>query len=126
MEKPLCDINVERVNGLDLRTSGYVALSHVWVEGLQQDTVHQGFDGPKGGLDVLPFYNAEQSMLLGSGQIYSRVDAVLIIDALVLQLHPQNHVDLAFAIACGKWATRLWTYQEIKLASRALILTVTE
>lgn len=138
-----------------LRTSGYVALSHVWIEGLQRDKVHQGLSKQK--VDAIfallesraidaawiwtdalaipsggdPETSAlEDDMLTidvinAMPKIYSRADAVLIIDALVLQLHPQNHVDVAIAIACGKWATRVWTYQEIKLANRALILTAT-
>lgn len=56
-------------------------------------------------------------------QIYSRADAVIIIDALLLQLHSQDLIDVAVGLACGNWATRVWTYQEIKLASRALVLT---
>ncbi len=57
--------------------------------------------------------------------IYARADAVIVIDALVLQLHPKDPVDVAVALACGKWATRVWTFQEIKLASRAIIITGT-
>lgn len=138
-----------------LRTSGYVALSHVWIEGLQRDKVHQGLSSQKVDsifallqsraidaawiwTDALAIPSGgdpetsalEDDMLTidiinAMPQIYSHADAVLIIDALVLQLHPQSHVDVAIAIACGKWATRVWTYQEIKLASRALILTAT-
>ena len=138
-----------------LRSSGYVALSHVWTEGLQQDKFHQGLSRlkvdaifsllrsravnatwvwtdtlaiPSGGDPETT--SLEDDMLKidiinAMSQIYSHADAVLIIDALVLQLHSQSHVDVAIAIACGKWATRVWTYQEIKLARRALILTAT-
>ena len=138
-----------------LRTSGYVALSHVWIEGLQRDKVHQGLSNQKVDsifallqsraidaawiwTDALAIPSGgdpetsalEDDMLTidiinAMPQIYSHADVVLIIDALVLQLHPQSHIDVAVAIACGKWATRVWTYQEIKLASRALILTAT-
>lgn len=151
-ETALC-INAE--GEWSLRTSGYVALSHVWIEGLQQDTVHQALTNqkvdsmftllqsrainaawiwtdtlaiPSGGdteTGALKDEMLKTDIINAMPQIYSRADAVLIIDALVLQLHPQNHVDVAVAIACGKWATRVWTYQEIKLASRALILTAT-
>ena len=136
-----------------LRTSGYVALSHVWIEGLQRDKIHQGLskqkvdsifallqsravDAPWIWTDVLAIPSGgdsetsalEDDMLKTDiintlPKIYSRADAVLIIDALVLQLHPQSLIDVAIAVACGKWTTRVWTYQEIKLANRALILT---
>lgn len=138
-----------------LRTSGYVALSHVWIEGLQRDKVHQGLSSrkvdsiftllqsraidaawvwtdalaiPSGGdpeTSALEDDMLTIDIINAMPQIYSRADTVLIIDALVLQLHPQNPIDVAIAIPCGRWATRVWTYQEIKLASRALILTAT-
>ena len=136
-----------------LRTSGYVALSHVWIEGLQRDKVHQGLSTqkvdsifallqsraidaewiwtdalaiPSGGdpeISALEDDMLTIDVINAMPKIYSHADAVVIIDALVLQLHTQNSVDVAVAVACGKWATRVWTYQEIKLASRALILT---
>ena len=136
-----------------LRTSGYVALSHVWIEGLQRDKVHQGLSKQKvdsifallHGRTIDAEWIWTDALAIPSGgdpetsaleddmltidvinampKIYSRADAVLIIDALVLQIHTQNPVDVAVAVACGKWVTRVWTYQEIKLASRALILT---
>ena len=56
-------------------------------------------------------------------KVYSRADAVIILDALVLQLHPRTRLDIAIALRCGRWVTRVWTYQEIKLANRALIVT---
>lgn len=151
-ETALC-INVH--GQWSLRTSGYVALSHVWIEGLQRDKIHQGLSSQKVDsifallqsraidaawiwTDALAIPSGgdpetsalEDDMLTidiinAMPQIYSHADAVLIIDALVLQLHPQSPVDVAIAIACGKWATRVWTYQEIKLADRALILTAT-
>ena len=137
-----------------LRTSGYVALSHVWIEGLQRDQENDGLSSQKVDAifallqsravqaewiwtDVLvipagggPTSALEDEMLTidiinTMPEVYSRAHAVIIIDALVLQLYPQNHVDVAVAVACGRWATRVWTYQEIKLANRALILTAT-
>lgn len=57
--------------------------------------------------------------------IYSRADAVIIVDALVLQLRSEDLTDIAVALICGQWATRVWTFQEIKLARRALLVTAT-
>lgn len=135
-----------------LRASGYVALSHVWIEGLQRDKEHNGVSSlkvdaifallhsrsiraewvwtdvlviPSGGDAGSPL---EEEMITldvinNMPHIYSRADTVIIIDALLLQLHSQDLVDVAVSLACGNWATRVWTYQEIKLANRALILT---
>ena len=135
-----------------LRASGFVALSHVWIEGLQRDKDHNAVSSLK--VDAIFALLQSRSvraewiwtdvLVIPSGgdpgsaledemitldvinhmpHIYSRADAVIIIDALLLQLHSQDLVDVAVGLACGKWATRVWTYQEIKLASRALILT---
>lgn len=57
--------------------------------------------------------------------VYTRADAVIIVDALVLQLHSDYLIDVAVALVCGQWTTRVWTFQEIKLAQRALVLTAT-
>ena len=149
-ETALC-VNVD--GQWSLRTSGYVALSHVWIEGLQRDKVHQGLSTQKvdsifallqsRGIDAEwvwtdalaipsggdPETSALEDDMLTNDvinampKIYSRADTVLIIDALVLQLHTQSPIEVAVALICGKWVTRVWTYQEIKLASRALILT---
>ena len=135
-----------------LRASGYVALSHVWIEGLQRDKDHNGVSSQKvDAIFTLLRSRAVQAewvwtdvLVIPSGgdsgstledetvtldvinnmpQIYSRADAVIIIDAMLLQLHSQELIDVALGLACGNWATRVWTYQEIKLARRALILT---
>lgn len=137
-----------------LRSTDYVALSHVWAEGLQRDNAHDGV--PKAKLDLLfdvlkkrgidaewiwtdilaipggndPTTSIENELLKINHinimpTIYSNADAVVILDALVLQLHAENIVDVAVAILCGKWSTRVWTYQEIKLATNAVIVTAT-
>ena len=135
-----------------LRSSGYVALSHVWIEGLQRDKDHNGVISwkvdaifallrsrsveaewvwtdvlviPSGG-DMGSALEDEMvtlDVINNMPQIYSRADAVIIIDAMLLQLHSKEPLDVALGLACGNWATRVWTYQEIKLANRALVLT---
>lgn len=137
-----------------LRNDGYVALSHVWIEGLQRVEEHGGFETSKllkvfellkraniqsewMWTDVLvipgggkPTASLEDELLTvdlinSMPTVYSKAEAVLVIDAHVLQLHSTNVLDVAIALACGKWATRVWTFQEIKLASRAVIVTAT-
>ena len=140
------------VNGeWSLRTDGYVALSHVWIEGLQREEKFGGLERTKivkifellkraelqsewiwtdvlvipGGGPTSPLADEMLTVELINSmpQIYGRAEAVLIFDALVLQLHSKDVLDVAVALACGKWATRVWTYQEIKLANRAVIVT---
>jgi len=146
-DKALC---LNAAGQWSLRTTGYMALSHVWIEGIQSDPDGRGFQQkqlsrifevikktgaewiwmdvlaiPGGGgptltiKDELLKINIINTMAI----VYSKADAVIILDALVLQLHPQTALDVAIALRCGKWATRVWTYQEIKLATRALIVT---
>ncbi|MDI1488197.1 MAG: hypothetical protein OHK93_007471 [Ramalina farinacea] len=146
-ETALC---VDKRGQWALKRAGYVALSHVWVEGLQRDKTHQGLSSAQvdaifallQSRDVQAEWVWTDVLVIPDGgtpdnerlttdiintmpQVYSRADAVIVIDAMVLQLHARNHIDVAVALACGKWATRVWTFQEIKLASRAQILTAT-
>ncbi|KAA8564870.1 hypothetical protein EYC84_010641 [Monilinia fructicola] len=142
------------VNGeWSLRQDGYVALSHVWIEGLQREEKYGGLERRKivkvfeflnrAGLqsewiwtDVLvipggwPTAPIEDELLTvdlinSMPAVYGQAEAVLIFDALVLQLHSTDLLEVAVALACGKWATRVWTFQEIKLANRALVVTAT-
>ena len=49
--------------------------------------------------------------------IYGNTKTVLILDALTLQMKTTNLTDVAVVLVCGKWITRAWCYQEIKLAN---------
>lgn len=120
------------------------------MEGLHRDTTHQGLSSSKveaifallqlrdlraewvwTDVPVIPDGGTPENERLTTDiintmpQVYSRADAVILVDTMVLQLHARNHVGVAVALACGKWATSVWTFQEIKLASRAQILTAT-
>lgn len=135
-----------------LRISDYVALSHVWIEGLQRDNTRNGLASDKFSAifallherqiaaewiwaDVLVLPGRHPTAASSADEmltidiintlplIYSRASAVLILDALVLQLHSETLTDIAVALVCGRWATRVWTFQEIKLAERALVVT---
>ena len=157
MKASVCDgaaLCINRNGEWSLRTSGYVALSHVWIEGLQCDKEHDGLEQEK----VEAIFSLLESSQVKAGwvwtdvlaipaggqpttnpgdeeltidiinnlpQIYARADAVIIIDALVLQLHPKSPLDVAVALLCGQWITRVWTFQEVKLADNALVLTAT-
>lgn len=57
--------------------------------------------------------------------VYRNADTVIILDALTLQLSSDDPCDVAAIFSCGRWLTRMWTYQEIKLARKALIVTKT-
>lgn len=147
-------ICVNEAGEWSLRKSGYVALSHVWVEGLQRNNVHDGVEEQKfkAIFDLLKTRQINAAWVwtdvlaipAGGGpastpedeeltidiinnlpQIYTQADAVIIIDALVLQLHPEDAVDVAVGLTCGHWGTRVWTFQEIKLATNAVVLTAT-
>jgi hypothetical protein len=57
--------------------------------------------------------------------IYNNAEYVVIFDALVMQLRSTDLVDTAVCLLCGKWMTRVWTYQEVFMARRALVITAT-
>ncbi|QSZ32964.1 hypothetical protein DSL72_002547 [Monilinia vaccinii-corymbosi] len=136
-----------------LRREGYVALSHVWIEGLQREEKYGGLERRKivkvfellrraglqsewiwtdvlvipGGWPTAPIEDEllTVSLINSMPAVYGQAEAVLIFDALALQLHSTDPLEVAVALACGKWATRVWTFQEIKLANTALVVTAT-
>lgn len=55
--------------------------------------------------------------------VYRNADSVIILDSLTLQLDSTNPLAVAAILSCGRWLTRMWTYQEIKLAKKALVVT---
>lgn len=134
-----------------LRQNGYFALSHVWIEGIQADAHNRGMllgnvqqifrriaaTGAKWiWLDCLAIPGSSRTLTLEEEQlkielinnlpqIYKGADAIIILDALVMQMQSVDFVDVAVALLCGKWMTRVWTYQEIYLSRKALIMTGT-
>jgi hypothetical protein len=57
--------------------------------------------------------------------VYRNADSVIILDSLTLQLDSVDPCTVAAILSCGRWLTRMWTYQEIKLAKKAHIVTKT-
>ncbi|KAK6218861.1 monocarboxylate transporter [Colletotrichum tabaci] len=147
--KALC---VNRRFQWSLCGDGYFAVSHVWGEGIRADPNGRGlarqhltrvFDALASTgaewiwLDVLAVPNADPEGLNLSPeekelqvkvintlpQVYEGATAVIVFDALVLQMHGASSVDVAVGLVCGAWISRVWTYQEIRLAKKALVVT---
>jgi hypothetical protein len=57
--------------------------------------------------------------------LYRNADSVIILDSLTLQLDSTDLCAVVAILSCGQWLTRMWTYQEIKLAKKAHIVTKT-
>ncbi|KAJ4334523.1 hypothetical protein N0V95_009149 [Ascochyta clinopodiicola] len=57
--------------------------------------------------------------------IYRNAAAVIILDSFTLHLPSGDALKIAPLLVCGMWLTRIWTYQEVKLARKALIVTAT-
>lgn len=134
-----------------LRKDGYVAISHVWEEGIQADSQNRGIPlhhirqilerihetkAEWVWLDGLAIPGASRALTLREEElkadiinnlasIYKGADAVIIFDALVMRLQSTELLDVAVTLLCGRWPTRIWTYQEICLAKRALVVTGT-
>lgn len=148
-EKAALCINADKQ--WSIRRSAYVALSHVWSEGLQQDKQRKAVRGNKIDLvfktlvkaniqvewiwtDVLsipggggPTDNLDDDLLKtrvinSMPEIYANAEGVVVFDALVWQLETRDALELAAVLVCGLWASRVWTFQEIKLARKAYII----
>ena len=63
------------------------------------------------------------SILNSLHNIYRNAEAVIILDSSTLQLKSNDPIHTAIILCCGRWLTRIWTYQEIKLARKAFIVT---
>lgn len=134
-----------------IRRSDYLAISHAWIEGLQQDEQRKAVRGNKIDLvfktlaragiqtkwiwtDVLaipdgggPTNNLDDDLLKteiinSMPEIYANAEGIAIFDALAWQLQTRDLLELAVAIVCGTWVSRVWTYQEVKFARKALIV----
>lgn len=132
-----------------LRTENFVAISHVWEEGIQADDDNRGLSksilesifAELGHLNVswiwldclaIPGGNraltareeiVKKNVINNLAGIYRNADAVVIFDAMIMRLRSRDLVDVAIVLLCGKWMTRLWTLQEICLANNGLVLT---
>ncbi|KAH8687442.1 hypothetical protein BGZ60DRAFT_522102 [Tricladium varicosporioides] len=142
---------VNKAGEWDLRRGGYVAISHVWSEGIYGDDKNRGipryvldqlFENIKtldiswiwldplavpGGLLQLSTFeeNTKVALINQMATIYERAEFVVVFDALVMNLPSTDPIDVAFALCCGKWRARLWTFQEAKLAYKIVVLTKT-
>ncbi|KAK4682653.1 hypothetical protein QC764_0021420 [Podospora pseudoanserina] len=126
----------------------YAALTHVWEEGLRTDDYERGLHrslleqifmkiqplgirwlwidslsipGPadlfrKEGLQI------KTNLINAMASIYRQAKQVIVMDALVLRLRSVDPVDTAVVLCC-EWITRFWTYQEIKFAADAIVIT---
>jgi hypothetical protein len=135
-----------------LLNGNYMAVSHVWAEGIRADSKGRGLTREhlsrifehiaKTGaewiwLDVLSVPNADPEgknltqeekdlqidVINTLPDVYSKAEAVIVLDALLLQMHTESPIDVAVGLVCGAWTKRVWTYQEIRLAKKALIVT---
>lgn len=143
---------VNRHGNFELRASGYMAVSHVWAEmlgwiapkgeemvpmddrGLNKEHFTRIFDTfSRAGSEWMWFdllavpSNLEPGfktdVINTMSDVYRNADAVVIFDALALQFESRSVTDVAVALTCGQWITRIWTYQEIKLAKDAWVIT---
>lgn len=55
--------------------------------------------------------------------VYRNAAAVIVLDSFPLLYRGADPAQAAALLVCGPWLTRIWTYQEIKLARRALLAT---
>ena len=149
-QRALC---VNKSGRFRLMSSGYAAISHVWMEtmGYEYQNVKANQDDrglnrhhfqrimaqveksgvewvwfdllsiPKGTCDTT---KRIKTMIVNSLQkVYRNADMVVVLDALTLQLNSEDPLIAASILSCGAWLSRVWTYQEAKLARQVKIIT---
>ncbi|KAJ4504725.1 hypothetical protein HRR83_003146 [Exophiala dermatitidis] len=58
--------------------------------------------------------------------VYANATAIVVLDSLTLQLNcAGDPLITAAVLSCGMWLSRVWTYQEAKLAQKLKIVTAT-
>ncbi|KAG8412934.1 hypothetical protein J3459_013627 [Metarhizium acridum] len=57
--------------------------------------------------------------------VYTNADTVIILDSLTQQLSSDAPCTVAAILGFGRWLTRMWTRQEIKLSRKAQVVTKT-
>ncbi|KAK4457273.1 hypothetical protein QBC42DRAFT_301300 [Cladorrhinum samala] len=128
---------------------GYATLSHVWAQGLgskpgshglHRSLIEQVFDKveplnvgwlwidslaiPGSGHSLTETEEGLKSRLINAmADIYRLARLVIIFDALLLRTRSQDPLVISPLLCCGQWIARLWTYQEIKLATKATFAT---
>lgn len=144
-----------------IRSSGYAAISHVWVETMGLEFHDEKIMQDERGINYAHFNriiskavassscewfwldllavpqivgNEDEASMLRKLKtnvvnslinVYRNADTVIILDALALQLSSDDLCDVAAIFSCGRWLARMWTYQEVKLARKAHIVTKT-
>ena len=132
-----------------LMPTGYVAMSHVWEDGLYADPKNRGLPRavidqlfvmlrplkvkwiwldslaiPGGRRDLsLEETIVKVNLINNMYSIYSNANFVVVMDALLLQLQSRSPVIIAVALLLSRWASRVWTFQEVKMAPHAVVIT---
>ncbi|KAG6011669.1 hypothetical protein E4U43_008187 [Claviceps pusilla] len=152
---------VNRWGQFSIRSTGYAAISHVWVETMGLEFHDEKVEQDERGINYAHFGRIismaakstgydwfwldllavpqisgdekEASMLRDIKtnvinsliNVYRNAEAVIILDSLTLQLSSVDPCIVAAFLSCGRWLTRMWTYQEVKLARKAHVVTKT-
>ncbi|EXJ81493.1 hypothetical protein A1O3_07786 [Capronia epimyces CBS 606.96] len=150
--KALC---VNRWGIFRIMDSGYAAISHVWVETMGLEYNDEKTEQDERGfnmhhfiriMDVVrrtgcewvwfdllaipkgrdPASRALKTRLINSlRHVYANAARIVVLDGLTLQLNSGDPLITAAILSCGRWLSRVWTYQEAKLARELKIVTAT-
>ena len=143
---------VNKDGRFDLRNGAYFCISHVWEEGICADAdqnrgipthrIKQIFqrishiriewiwlDGlaiPSGSRSLTFKEEEQKTAIINSlADIYEKSEAVIVFDALTMHLRSSDPIETAMVLTCGKWMNRVWTWQEVKISRKAIVLTAT-
>ena len=79
---------------------------------------------PKGGNDV-GSRELKTKIINTLRNVYANAECIVVLDGLTIQLNSTDPLLTAAVLCCGLWLSRVWTYQEAKLARKLKIPTAT-
>lgn len=150
--KALC---VNRWGTFRVMDSGYVAISHVWAETMGLEYNDEKTEQDERGFNMHHFIrimdvvrrtghewfwfdllaipkgqdaaskSLKTKLINGLRYVYVNAAMIVVLDSLTVQLKSGDPLTTAAVLSCGQWLSRVWTYQEAKLAKKLKIITAT-
>ncbi|KIW49109.1 hypothetical protein PV05_10820 [Exophiala xenobiotica] len=150
--KALC---VNRWGVFRVLDSGYAAISHVWAETMGLEYNDEKTEQDERGFNMHHFIRVMDVarktgsewfwfdlLAIPKGQdlatktlktrlinslrhVYANAESIIVLDGLTVQLKSRDPLITAAILSCSRWLTRVWTYQEAKLAHKLKIPTAT-
>jgi hypothetical protein len=144
---------VNRWGTFQVMGSGYAAISHVWAETMGLEYNDEKIEQDERGFNMHHFIrimdvvrktgsewfwfdllaipkgadpetrHLKTQVINTLRHVYANAECIIVLDGLTLQLKSGDPLVTAAILCCGHWLSRVWTYQEAKLARKLKIVT---